>query len=200
MSGALPSDEDTIKVAAQPWSKGASVRYVGDYELIEEIAAGGMGVVWRARQKTLNRVVAVKMIRSGEFAGEEEVRRFFAEAEAAAQLKHPNIVAIHEIGEQEGRHYFSMDFIEGKNLAQMCEGKPVPARQAAEWLKTIAEAVQFAHQRGVLHRDLKPQNILVDAEGRPHVTDFGLAKNFHADSGLTQSGMVMGSPSYMAPE
>jgi tRNA A-37 threonylcarbamoyl transferase component Bud32 len=179
---------------------GTRLGYVGDYELLEEIARGGMGVVYRARQSSLKRIVAVKMIRSGEFAGEAEVKRFRAEAEAAANLKHPNIVAIHEIGEHEGRHYFSMDYIEGKNLAQVCGGQPVAARQAAEWLKAIAEAVQFAHQRGVLHRDLKPQNILVDAEGRPHVTDFGLAKDLHADSGVTQTGAVMGSPSYMAPE
>ena len=179
---------------------GTRLGYVGDYELLEEIARGGMGVVYRARQSSLKRIVAVKMIRSGEFAGEAEVKRFSAEAEAAANLKHPNIVAIHEIGEHDGRHYFSMDYIEGKNLAQVCGGQPVAAQQAAEWLKTIAEAVQFAHQRGVLHRDLKPQNILVDAEGRPHVTDFGLAKDLHGDSGVTQTGAVMGSPSYMAPE
>ncbi len=179
---------------------GTRLGYVGDYELLEEIARGGMGVVYRARQSSLKRIVAVKMIRSGEFAGEAEVRRFRAEAEAAANLRHPNIVAIHEIGEHEGRHYFSMDFVAGQNLAQVCGGQPVAARQAAEWLKAIAEAVQFAHQRGVLHRDLKPQNILVDAEGRPHVTDFGLAKDLHADGGVTQTGAVMGSPSYMAPE
>ncbi|MBI5772643.1 MAG: protein kinase [Verrucomicrobia bacterium] len=186
--------------ATQDPVPGTRLGYVGDYELLEEIARGGMGVVYRARQSSLKRIVAVKMIRSGELAGDAEVKRFRAEAEAAANLKHPNIVAIHEIGEHEGRHYFSMDLVEGKNLAQFTSGKPVAARQAAEWLKAIAEAVQFAHQRGVLHRDLKPQNILVDAEGRPHVTDFGLAKNLQADSGVTQTGAVMGSPSYMAPE
>ena len=179
---------------------GTRLGYVGDYELLEEIARGGMGVVYRARQTSLKRIVAVKMIRSGELAGATEVKRFRAEAEAAAQLQHPNIVAIHEIGEHEGRHFFSMDFVAGKNLAQIADGKPVAERQAAEWVGSIAEAVQFAHQRGVLHRDLKPQNILVDAEGRPHVTDFGLAKNLRADSGVTQAGAVMGSPSYMAPE
>ncbi len=177
-----------------------NLRYFGDYELLDEIARGGMGVVWRARQTSLNRVVAVKMILAGRLAAAEDVKRFHTEAEAAAQLKHPNIVAIHEIGEHEGRHYYSMDFIEGKNLSQFIEGNPVTVRQAAEWLQAIAGAVQFAHQRGVLHRDLKPQNILVDAEGRPHVTDFGLAKNLQADSGVTQTGAVMGSPSYMAPE
>ena len=179
---------------------GTRLGYVGDYELLEEIARGGMGVVYRAQQSSLKRIVAVKMIRSGELAGATEVKRFRTEAEAAAQLQHPNIVAIHEIGEHEGRHFFSMDFVAGKNLAQIADGKPVAERQTAEWVKSIAEAVQFAHQRGVLHRDLKPQNILVDADGRPHVTDFGLAKNLHADSGVTQTGAVMGSPSYMAPE
>jgi hypothetical protein len=159
-----------------------------------------MGVVFKARQSSLKRTVAVKMIRSGALADGAEVRRFRAEAEAAAGLKHPHIVAIHEIGEHEGRHYFSMDLIEGRNLAQAIGGKPVAPKQAAEWLKAIAEAVQFAHQRGVMHRDLKPQNILVDAEGRPHVTDFGLARSLHADSSLTRTGTVMGSPSYMSPE
>ncbi len=194
-SYAEPPETETKHLAL-----GTRLGYVGDYELLAEVARGGMGVIYQARQSSLKRIVAVKMIRSGGFASEGEVQRFLAEAEAAANLRHPNIVAIHEVGEHDGRHYFSMDFIDGKNLAQVCAGQPVPVRQAAEWLKTIAEAVQFAHQRGVLHRDLKPQNILVDAEGRPHVTDFGLAKNLHADSSVTQTGAVMGSPSYMAPE
>ena len=164
---------------------GMKLGYIGDYELLEEIARGGMGVVYKARQSSLKRIVAVKMIRAGELAGETEIRRFHAEAEAAAQLQHPNIVAIHEIGEHEGRQYFSMDYVEGKNLAQFADGKPVAARLAAEWLKAIAGAVQFAHQRGVLHRDLKPQNIMLDATGRARVTDFGLAKNLTGDSTLT---------------
>jgi tRNA A-37 threonylcarbamoyl transferase component Bud32 len=179
---------------------GTKLGYFGDYELLEEIARGGMGVVYKARQSSLKRIVAIKMIRSGELADEAAVRRFHTEAQAAAQLQHPNIVAIHEIGEHEGRHYFSMDFIEGKNLAQVASGRPVEAGPAAEWLKAIAGAVQFAHQRGVLHRDLKPQNIVLDAGGRPRVTDFGLAKNLAGDSTLTDTGAVMGSPSYMSPE
>ena len=182
------------------FTPGTKLGYIGDYELLEEIARGGMGVVYKARQSSLKRTVAVKMIRSGQLAGEAEVKRFHTEAEAAAQLQHPGIVAIHEIGEHEGRHYFSMDFVEGKNLAQIANGKPVSPRSAAEWLKAIAEAVQYAHQRGVLHRDLKPQNIMVDAAGRPRVTDFGLAKNLTGDSTLTNTGAVMGSPSYMSPE
>jgi tRNA A-37 threonylcarbamoyl transferase component Bud32 len=179
---------------------GTRLGYFGDYELLAEIARGGMGVVYKARQSSLKRIVAVKMIRSGQLASEVEVRRFQSEAEAAAQLQHPNIVAIHEIGEHQGQQYFSMDFVEGKNLAQIANNKPVAVRSAAEWLMAIAGAVQFAHQRGVLHRDLKPQNIMVDTAGRPRVMDFGLAKTLGADTSLTNTGMIMGSPSYMSPE
>ena len=212
MKAGLPSSpKATIRVAADAFVEGSETEtkefvpgtklgYIGDYELLEEIARGGMGVVYKARQSSLKRIVAIKMIRAGELAGETEIRRFHAEAEAAAQLQHPNIVAIHEIGEHEGRQYFSMDFIAGKNLAQFAAGKPVAPRLAAEWLKAITGAVQYAHQRGVLHRDLKPQNIMLDAERRPCVTDFGLAKNLAVDSSLTASGVVMGSPNYMSPE
>jgi Protein kinase domain len=181
-------------------SPGDQIQYFGRYELIEEAGLGGMGVVWRARQMGLDRVVALKMIRGGVLADAEDLKRFQAEAQAAAQLHHPNIVAIHEIGEHEGQHYYSMDFIEGKNLADFCDGKPLPAKQAAELIATIADAVQFAHQHGILHRDLKPQNVMLDANGAPHLTDFGLAKRTDLDSGLTQTGAVLGSPSYMAPE
>jgi serine/threonine protein kinase len=182
------------------FAPGTRLGYFGAYELLEVIARGGMGVVYKARQSSLKRIVALKMIRSGELAGETEIKRFHTEAEAAAQLQHPNIVAIHEIGEHQGQQYFSMDFVAGKNLAQIADGRPVAARSAAEWLKAIAGAVQFAHQRGVLHRDLKPQNIMLDANGRPQVMDFGLAKNLTADSSVTNTGAVMGSPSYMSPE
>lgn len=185
--------------AGQPGSP-ARVSYFGDYELLEEVARGGMGVVWKARQVSLNRVVAVKMILSGRLAGTAEVKRFRTEAEAAAKLQHPNIVAIHEVGEHEGQHYFSMDFVEGQSLAEMVFHRPLPAEQAAKYLRTIAEAIHYAHQRGVLHRDLKPSNVLIDRAGQPRVTDFGLAKMAETDSGLTHSGAVMGSPSYMSPE
>jgi hypothetical protein len=171
-------------------SPGDRIQYFGNYELLEEIAMGGMGLVWKARQISLNRVVALKMIRSGMLASAEDVRRFHVEAEAAANLQHPNIVAIHEVGEHDGQHYFSMDYVEGENLAERCDGKPMPAKQAAELIATIADAVQFAHQRGILHRDLKPHNVLLDMEGTPRLTDFGLAKRMDIDS----------SPSYMAPE
>ncbi len=137
---------------------------------------------------------------AGQLAGDADIRRFHAEAEAAANLQHPNIVAIHEVGEHEDRHYFSMDYVEGQNLAALVRERPLPPAKAAELVKTIAEAIQYAHQRGILHRDLKPQNVLIDEHERPRVTDFGLAKRTGEDSGLTQSGAVMGSPSYMPPE
>ena len=181
-------------------SVGARVQYFGDYELLEEIARGGMGVVYKAKQTSLNRIVAVKMILAGQLASEADIRRFHTEAEAAANLQHPNIVAIHEVGEHEGRHYFSMDYVEGKNLAGLVREGPLPPTTAAQLVKTIAEAIQYAHQRGILHRDLKPQNVLMDEHDRPRVTDFGLAKRTGVDSGLTQTGAVMGSPSYMPPE
>jgi tRNA A-37 threonylcarbamoyl transferase component Bud32 len=177
-----------------------TVNYFGDYELLEEIARGGMGVVFKARQVSLNRIVAVKMILSGQLAGEAEVKRFRTEAEAAANLQHPNIVAIHEVGEHEGRHFFSMDYVEGANLANFIKDNPLSAIKAAEMLKTIAQAVHYAHQRGTLHRDLKPHNVLMDANAQPRITDFGLAKRIDQDSGLTQTGAVMGSPAYMPPE
>ncbi len=176
------------------------IRYFGDYEILEEIAHGGMGVVYKARQMSLNRLVAVKMILAGEWATPEARQRFRAEAEAAANLQHPNIVAIHEVGEHEGQQYFSMDFVAGQNLAELVRGNPLSAERAAMYVKTIAEAVHFAHQRGILHRDLKPQNVLIDADDRPRITDFGLAKRVETDSGLTRTGDVIGSPSYMPPE
>lgn len=177
------------------------VRYFGDYELQEEIARGGMGVVWKARQASLNRTVALKMILAGKLAGEAEVQRFHREAEAAANLQHPNIVAIHEVGEHDGQHYYSMDYVAGRDLGALVrESGPLPPARAAECLQTIAEAVHFAHQRGTLHRDLKPQNVLIDAAGLPRITDFGLAKFIARDDSLTQTGAAMGSPSYMPPE
>ncbi len=177
-----------------------SIHYFGDYELIQEIARGGMGVVYAARQKSLNRIVALKRILHGTLADAEQVRRFRAEAEAAARLHHPNIVGIYEIGEQEGQQYFSMEYIEGSNLAELVREGPLSARRAAEFLKTIAAAVAYAHQQGVLHRDLKPSNVLVDEHDQPHVTDFGLAKLLTGDADLTLSGQVLGTPSYMSPE
>ncbi len=176
------------------------IRYFGDYEIIREIARGGMGVVFHARQMALNRPVALKMILAGQLADQTEVRRFYLEAEAAANLDHPGIVPIYEVGQHEGQHYFSMAFIEGQSLAQKAARAPLPPREAAELLAQIADAIQYAHDRGVIHRDLKPANVLLDARGQPKVTDFGLAKKLAGDSGLTASGQVMGTPSYMPPE
>jgi WD40 repeat protein len=189
------------------------IRYFGDYELIEEIARGGMGVVYRARQVSLNRPVAVKMILGGHLATPALVSRFHTEAEAAARLDHPNIVPIYEIGEYDGQHYFSMKLIEGGTLARSSVfsnqysvfSKPDGAGRAAldilaSLIAKIARAVHYAHQRGILHRDLKPTNVLIDQQGEPHVTDFGLAKLIESDASLTYSAAVMGTPSYMAPE
>jgi WD40 repeat protein len=176
------------------------IRYFGDYELLRELARGGMGVVFFARQMTLNRPVALKMILAGQLANEIDIKRFYTEAEAAASLDHPGIVPIFEVGQHEGQHYFSMGFIEGQSLSQRLAEGPLPAREAAALMVKVAEAIDYAHQRGVIHRDLKPANILLDAQGHPRVTDFGLAKKVEGDSGLTGSGQIMGTPSYMPPE
>ncbi len=177
-------------------------RILGDYELLEEIARGGMGIVYRARQISLNRLVAVKMILNSHLAAPDEVRRFHIEAEAAATLDHPNIVPIHEVGESQGEHYFSMKLIEGKPLAsKSAENRTLHHPQtSARLVAVVARAVHYAHQRGILHRDLKPTNILVDSAGTPYITDFGLAKRLGSDRGLTQSGAILGTPEYMAPE
>ena len=198
-----PSSEDHTLApgpASSETTLGTKVRYFGDYELLDEIARGGMGVVYKARQTSLNRIVALKMILAGQLASEEDVQRFHAEAEAAANLDHPGIVPIYEIGEHEGQHYFSMGFVEGESLADKIKDGPLPPREAAEYAKKVAEAIAFAHQRGVIHRDLKPANVLLDQNGEPKVTDFGLAKRVEGDSGLTATGQILGTPSYMPPE
>src|SRR5262245_55993040 len=169
---------------------------VGEYEILGEVGRGGMGVVYRARQRGLNRQVALKMIRGG---GPDDERRFRHEAEAAARLDHPNIVPIYEVGEHDGRPYFSMKFIDGTDLGRAA-GDPARPRGIARLMADVARAVHHAHQRGVLHRDLKPSNILLDRDGRPHVADFGLAKRVEGDSAATHSGSITGTPSYMAPE
>jgi RNA polymerase sigma factor (sigma-70 family) len=178
----------------------AAARSVGDYELLEEIARGGMGVVYKARQKSLDRIVAVKMIRDSALASPEDVARFQSEAAAAARLQHPHIVAIHEVGQHAGRHFFSMDYIEGVSLASQARDNPFAPAAAATMVQTIACAVQAAHDQGILHRDLKPSNVLIDAHGQPHVTDFGLAKRLQGDSRLTGSEQILGTPAYMPPE
>jgi tetratricopeptide (TPR) repeat protein/predicted Ser/Thr protein kinase len=176
-------------------------RFFADYEISGELARGGMGVVYRARQVSLNRPVALKMIAAGQFATPAQVQRFRLEAEAAARLDHPHIVPIYEVGEHQGHQFYSMKLIEGGNLAQQAEeGRFSDARRIAELVAKLGRAVYYAHQRGVLHRDLKPTNILIDTEGEPHITDFGLAKLVEEDSSLTQTTAVLGTPAYMAPE
>ena len=176
------------------------ITYVGDYELLEEIGRGDMGVVYRARQMSLNRLVAVKMILSGWLASPTEVDRFRREAQAVARLDHPNIVPIYEVGAHQGRHYFSMKLIEGHNLSQELAYFRENRRTAALMLANAARAVHHAHQRGIIHRDLKPENILLDAEKQPHVTDFGVAKRLGGSSTIAPSGAVVGTASYMSPE
>ena len=172
----------------------------GDYDLIQIIARGGMGVVYKARQRKLNRLVALKTILAEHLASADDVRRFHLEAEAVAQLEHPGIVPIFEVGENDGHHFFSMSFVEGGSLAQRVKEGPLPPRESAELVERIAGAVAYAHGHGIIHRDLKPGNILLDKHGNPKVADFGLAKMSAEDSNLTLPGQIIGTPSYMAPE
>src|SRR6266446_6484298 len=173
---------------------------LGDYELLEEIGRGGQGVVFRARQKSLNRTVALKIIGLGQWASKAHVKRFRLEAEAAARLDHPCIVPIYEVGEREGSCYFSMKFIDGGQLDEVTEHKPISARTATELIAKVARTVHYAHEHHILHRDIKPGNILLDRQGEPHLTDFGLARLVESESTVTRTLEVLGTPSYMAPE
>jgi serine/threonine protein kinase len=173
---------------------------LGDYELLEEVGRGGQGVVFRARQKSLNRTVALKVISLGQWASKAHVKRFRREAEAAASLDHPSIVPIHEVGERDGSCYFSMQFIEGGQLDEVVSRAPISIRQAAELIAKVARTVHYAHEHGILHRDIKPGNILLDQKGEPHLTDFGLARLVESESTITRTLEVLGTPSYMAPE
>jgi len=199
-----PADESHLPAfgaKSNRCSNKGEIGLFGDYELLEEIARGGLGVVYRARQVSLDRIVAVKMLLAGPLAGKDFVQRFRTEAAAAASLQHPNIVAIHEVGYAEGQHFFAMDYVEGLTLGQLVAKGPLAPRQAATYLKTISEAIHFAHERNVLHRDLKPSNVLIDsATNQPRVTDFGLAKRLEAETELTLSGQLLGSPNFMSPE
>src|SRR5712691_10937545 len=172
----------------------------GDYELLEEIGRGGQGVVFRARQKSLNRIVALKVIGLGQWATQAHLKRFRLEAEAAASLDHPCIVPIYEVGERDGQCYFSMKFIEGGQLDEVVKQTPISIRQAVELIAKVARTVNYAHEHGILHRDIKPGNILLDAKGEPQLTDFGLARLVESESTVTRTREVMGTPSYMAPE
>jgi serine/threonine-protein kinase len=172
----------------------------GDYELSDELGRGGMGVVYKARQVSLGRTVALKMLSRGANPSSADLARFRAEAESAARLDHAAIVPIYEVGQHEAQPYFTMKYVAGTTLARRLAQGPLPPREAATLLAPICRAIQYAHDRGVLHRDLKPSNILIDAQGRPHVSDFGLAKRVADEQALTLSGTVLGTPSYMAPE
>jgi tetratricopeptide (TPR) repeat protein len=159
-----------------------------------------MGVVYRARQTSLGRIVALKLLLAGQFASKHLIQRFRGEVTAAALLQHPNIVAIHEVGIHDGQHYFSMDYVDGKNLSQLVASSPLPSAKAAHYVKLVAEAIHYAHQQGILHRDLKPSNVLVDASDQPRITDFGLAKRLDGDLSITMTGQMLGSPNFMPPE
>jgi serine/threonine protein kinase/Tfp pilus assembly protein PilF len=212
-SGLRLLDEEAVAGADDPGQVGklarAAIRNerlaemlgeLGDYELLEEVGRGGQGVVFRARQKSLNRTVALKVISLGQRASKEHLSRFRREAEAAASLDHPRIVPIHEVGERDGFCYFSMRFVKGGQLDEVVRGAPMSIRQAAELIAKVAGTVHYAHEHGILHRDIKPGNILLDTRGEPHLTDFGLARLLGTESTVTRTLEVMGTPSYMAPE
>jgi serine/threonine protein kinase len=198
-----PAEAATLPPApagSQPDTLPAEGHAVAGYEIVKELGRGGMGVVYQARQTALKRTVALKMVLAGAHAGEADLARFRTEAEAVARMQHPNIVQIHDVGERDGLPYFSLEYVDGGSLADQLDGTPWPARQAAELVETLARAMDYAHQRGIVHRDLKPANVLLTADGTPKITDFGLAKQLEEKKGLTRTGAVMGTPSYMAPE
>src|SRR6184192_2836922 len=198
MPATTPND---VAPASQKTARAAELLgELGDYELLDEVGRGGQGVVFRARQKSLNRTVALKVISLGQWASKAHLRRFRLEAEAAARLEHPGIVPIHEVGERDGSCYFSMKFVEGGQVDEVVRRAPMSIRQAAELIAKVARTVHYAHEHGILHRDLKPGNILLDAKGEPHLTDFGLARLVETESTMTRTLDVLGTPSYMAPE
>jgi serine/threonine-protein kinase len=199
----MPHPPDaTLRIPGPPPShpRAPLLGVFGKYELIEEIGRGGMGVVYKARQTGLDRTVALKMILSSHLASAEQVDRFYAEARAAAQVDDPNIVAIHDVGEMHGQHYFTMEWVPGPNLAQQLQRGPFDLAAAAHLVAVVARAVDRLHRLGIVHRDLKPSNILLDERQEPHITDFGLAMMVEAENRMTRSGAVVGTPSYMAPE
>lgn len=196
-SGVVQESETPTMAASDP----AGRRAFGEYELLEEIGRGGMGVVYRARHKTLQADVALKLIRGSQLAGGDELRRFYQEARVAAGLSHPRIVRVRSVGEHDGQHFLAMDLVEGPNLASLtAEERSIEPSRTAEMIAEIARAVQYLHENGFIHRDLKPSNILLDSAGCPHLTDFGLIKLVAADQKYTVSGTIIGTPDYMSPE
>jgi len=203
--GGSAEDIDANAATAGPHSKKAKhlvemLGELGDYELLGEVGRGGQGVVFCARQKSLNRTVALKVINLGQWASKAHVKRFRREAEAAASLDHPCIVPIYEVGERDGSCYFSMKFVEGGQLDEVSRRRPMSIRHAAELIAKVARTVHYAHEHGILHRDIKPGNILLDDKGEPHLTDFGLARLVETESTITRTLELLGTPSYMAPE
>ncbi|PHQ32482.1 serine/threonine-protein kinase [Rhodopirellula bahusiensis] len=195
-----PDEPDTSEDSSTRWRSLRLPTTIGDFDLLEEVGRGGMGVVFRARQRSLDREVAIKMILRGRLASDADLQRFMAEAAATASLDHPSIVPVYEVGDIEGRPFFSMQFIEGQTLSQRVASGPMAPREAARMVAQIARAVSVAHQAGILHRDIKPGNILIADDGRPMITDFGLAKQVGAKMDLTRTGMLVGTPAYMSPE
>lgn len=198
-------EADDARSGSQPSEESGTWRMplpciLGDYELLEEIGRGGMGVVYRARQISLDREVAIKMILRDRLASDGERQRFFAEARATAQLQHPGIVPVYDVGEIDGRPYFAMQYLRGRTLMDVITAGQLDQREAARYLEKIARAVQFAHASGILHRDIKPSNIFIDESGEPRLTDFGLAKQADTAESLTRTGVVLGTPTYMSPE
>ncbi len=200
------SQSDLVKTAvlssAVSWSFAAQKNgnHFGAYEIIEELGRGGMGVVYRARHVSNDRIVALKMLPPGSAGKAEFIKRFWTEATAAASLSHPNIVAIHDIGEEEGLPYFAMEYVTGHNLADLVHDKPLPAVRAARYVRVLAEAIHYAHEHGILHRDLKPSNVIIDPADQPHITDFGIAKRLSDQTEITLTGQMLGSPAYLPPE
>jgi len=195
-----PDAQTPDEAAAQPSPLAQWGRDFGAYELVEEIGRGGMGVVYKARQKALERTVALKMILTGHLSSAEHLARFLAEAKTAARVHHPHVVPIHEVGCVHGQHFFAMEYVEGPSLAQRLAEGPIEVADAVRLVAAVARAVAELHRHGIVHRDLKPSNILLGTEGQPYVTDFGLAKVFEGDSALTATGVIAGTPSYMSPE
>ena len=196
----VASNAEVDTITKTPAKDGRQPQRFGDYELEREISRGGMGVVYQARQLSLNRSVALKMILSAQFTSRADVQQFYFEAESAAKLDHSGIVPVYEVGEHQGQYFFSMGLVLGGSLTDLVQDGPLPPRRAAELVREVAELVQYAHARNIVHRDLKPANVLLDEHGQPKVTDFGLAKNVEQDSGRTATGQVMGTTAYMPPE